>query len=381
MERDEALSVLTMLIETNTTNPPGNELQLAEKIKALLDGSAAESHIVPCGSGRASLVSRIAGTGQERPVILCGHMDTVPFGDPDRWSFPPDRLIQEGGRLYGRGTSDMKSGLAAMFCAFQAAARRGQTPRGDIYLALTADEESAGLGAEAIAAELPLRGSIIYIAEPTDNAIGVCSKGTLWVSIDVQGRTAHGAYPEKGVNAIDVAYEVYTNVRKYVEGFCHPLLGHATCILSGISGGVKENMVADRCTLTLDIRTTPDLPNEEVLRQMHRICDEMCAVRAGAVIRLDVRNDRSPVAITEDAPPVRVLGEIVCKCTGEMPVYKGLKFFSDASIFIRHCPEICCIQFGPGRDDCAHIPDEYVEMKKYLDSVVCYNALLSAYFD
>ena len=72
MDRDEALSVLKMLVETNTTNPPGNEQRLAEKIKGLLDGSAAESYIVTCGEDRASLVSRIVGTGKEPPWILCG---------------------------------------------------------------------------------------------------------------------------------------------------------------------------------------------------------------------------------------------------------------------------------------------------------------------
>ena len=185
MDRDEALSVLKMLVETNTTNPPGNEQRLAEKIKGLLDGSVAESYIVPCGKDRASLVAKIVGTGKEPPLILCGHMDTVPFGDPERWSFPPDQLTQKGDLLYGRGTSDMKSGLAAMLCAFRTAARREESPRGDIYLALTADEESSGLGAETIAAELPLQGGILYIAEPTDNAIGICSKGTLWVRLNV----------------------------------------------------------------------------------------------------------------------------------------------------------------------------------------------------
>ncbi len=381
MERDEALSVLKMLVETNTTNPPGNERQLAERIKALLDGSAAESRIVLCGEGRASLVSRIVGAGKEPPLILCGHMDTVPFGNLELWSFPTDRLTQEDDLLYGRGTSDMKSGLAAMLCAFRMAAQRKDSPKGDIYLALTADEETSGLGAETIAAELPLQGGIIYIAEPTDNAVGICSKGALWIRLRVQGRTAHGAYPEKGINAVDVAYEAYTNIRRYVEAFHHTLLGHATCTISGISGGIKENMVADQCMMTLDIRTIPNLSNKDVLQQGKRICDEVCAVHTGAVIHLDVLNDRSPVAIDAEESMVKVFDEIVHKCTGKIPVHKGINFFSDASIFIRYCPDIKCIQFGPGRDDCAHIADEYVEMNNYLDSIDCYNELLSAYFD
>ena len=381
MDRDEALSVLKMLVETNTTNPPGNEQRLAEKIKGLLDGSVAESYIVPCGEDRASLVSKIVGTGKEPPLILCGHMDTVPFGDPERWSFPPDQLTQKGDLLYGRGTSDMKSGLAAMLCAFRTAARREESPRGDIYLALTADEESSGLGAETIAAELPLQGGILYIAEPTDNAIGICSKGALWVRLNVQGQTAHGAYPEKGINAVDAAYEAYTNIRKYVEGFHHALLGHATCTLSGISGGVKENMVADRCTMTLDIRTTPNLSNQDALQQIKRICCEVCGGHTGAVISLDVLNDRSPVSIDPEVSAVQSLRKIVHKCTGVMPMHKGIKFFSDASIFIRHCSKLQCIQFGPGRDDCAHIADEFVETNKYLAAVVCYDELLRAYFD
>lgn len=380
MEQDDALSVLKLLVETDTTNPPGNELALAETIQKLLDGTSAESRLISCGTGRASLVSRIRGGGTARPMILCGHMDTVPFGDLGQWSVPPARLTRSGDLLYGRGTSDMKSGLAAMLCAFRAAARRSGVPKGDIYLALTADEESEGLGADSIADMLPLRDGVIFIAEPTDNAIGTCCKGTLWLRLDVRGRSAHGAYPEQGVNAVDAAYEAYTHMRQYLQRFHHPLLGHATCTVTGISGGVKTNMVADRCAVTLDIRTTPDLAHEALLRRLREICAQ-CAAASGASIHIETLNDRCPVAVDEQEPFVQMLAEIVRRRTGKNPARKGIKFFSDASIFIKHCASITCIQFGPGRDDCAHIADEYVAVQAYLDSVACYNELLTAYFD
>lgn len=380
-EQEEALALLKRLVETDTQNPPGRESRLADFLTEFLAGTHATLQRIPCReTGRDSLVARLPGTGEKRPLILCGHMDTVPSGDKTAWSVPPIALTVRDGRAYGRGTSDMKSGLAAIAYAFRQAARRDELPQGDIYLAATADEESGGLGAAAMSPHLPLGTGVVCIAEPTDNDIGISAKGTLWLKVRIQGRTAHGAYPERGINAIDMAYELHHGLAAFCARHEDPLLGPATCTLTGIQGGVKANMVADTCTLTMDIRTTPDLPNEAVLAEAKRLAGELSKAHPGLQLAFSVQNDRAAVQVAPDAPEVRLLARTIAEETGKEPVYKGIKFFSDASIFVRTNPLVPCIQFGPGREDHAHIVDEYVELSSYFSSILCYNKLLANYF-
>lgn len=380
-EQEEALALLKRLVETDTQNPPGRESRLADFLTEFLAGTHATLQRIPCReTGRDSLVARLRGTGGKRPLILCGHMDTVPSGDETAWSMPPIALTIRDGRAYGRGTSDMKSGLAAIAYAFREAARRDELPRGDIYLAATADEESGGLGAAAMSSHLPLGTGVVCIAEPTDNDIGISAKGTLWLKARIQGRTAHGAYPERGINAIDMAYELHKKLAAFCARHDDPLLGPATCTLTGIRGGVKANMVADACTLTMDIRTTPDLPNEAVLAEAKRLAGELSKAHPGLQLAFSVQNDRAAVQVAPDAPEVRLLARTIAEEMGKEPVYKGIKFFSDASIFVRTNPLVPCIQFGPGREDHAHIVDEYVELSSYFSSILCYNKLLANYF-
>lgn len=380
-QEEEALALLKGLVETDTQNPPGRESRLADFLTEFLKGTHAVLQRIPCReTGRDSLVARLPGTGERRPLILCGHMDTVPAGDETAWSVPPIALTVREGRAYGRGTSDMKSGLAAIAYAFREAARRDDLPQGDIYLAATADEESNGLGAAAMSTHLPLDTGVVYIAEPTDNALGISAKGTLWLKVRIQGRTAHGAYPERGINAIDMAYELHARLAAFCARHEDPLLGPATCTLTGIQGGVKANMVADTCTLTMDIRTTPDLPNELVVEEVQRIAGQLKEEHPGLQMAFSIQNDRAAVQVAPDAPEVRRLARVIAEELGEEPAQKGIKFFSDASIFVRTNPAVPCVQFGPGREDHAHIVDEYVELSSYFSSILCYNKLLANYF-
>lgn len=381
-DKEEALSLLRDFVGVNTSNPPGYELKVALLIQQYLSGSKAEVQIVPCGDGRASLVAKISGVGKKRPIILSGHMDTVPFGNLENWKSKPDELFIDGNRAYGRGTADMKSGLAAMVYAFKKAALQAELPQGDIYLAATADEESGGIGAETICNLLPLKEGIVYISEPTNNGIGIKAKGTLWVTLEIQGKTAHGAYPERGINAIDIAWLMYQDIKSYLNSFEDSLLGFSTCTATGISGGVKTNMVADTCQLTVDIRTIPrKSANEECIQFIKALVYKYMTKFDGLIVNYKILNNRQAVLVSEFENGVTELISIMESVSGENPAKKGIKFFSDASIFVKQEPDAVCILFGPGNEKCAHIPNEYVELDKYFTSVVCYNKLLHRYWE
>lgn len=379
-EKQEAIDLLKMFVDTNTVNPPGNEEVLADKICNYLKDTQVHIQKITVDKNRANIVACIKGKGEIAPIILCGHMDTVPYGNQNMWIYPPERLTMLDNYFYGRGTSDMKSGLAAITYSFKKVAQLDKMPKGDIYLVATADEETNGIGAEKVSSLLPLKESTVLIAEPSNNEIGICSKGTLWLSFEIWGKSAHGAYPDKGINAVDIAYKLYNQLRVICKQYVDDLLNYSTCTITGISGGTKLNMVPDYCNIKMDVRTIPLLKNNIFLQKTDIICNNLMKLYDGLKIKFTILNNREPVSINKNNEMVQSLFNILNETLGCQPKYRGIKFFSDASIFVRKEANVKCILFGPGKDDNAHITDEYVEKNAYFTSIVCYNKLLLRYF-
>ncbi len=381
-DENEAIALLKMVVDNNTVNPPGNEKILADKICDYLQGTNAVVKTISLTDQRTDVVAYIKGTGTYKPIIICGHMDTVPYGNESIWHFPADKLTYADGCYYGRGTSDMKSGLAASLYAFKQMAQLQQKPLGDIIFAATADEETGGTGAKALLDTLPLKeADAMIIAEPTCNDLGIASKGTLWMDFEIYGKSSHGAYPERGINAIDIAFKIHKSLQKICSKYEHPLLQKPTCTLTEISGGSKINMVADCCNMKLDIRTIPALNNELFLQQTKFVCDDMMQQYNGLKINMNILGNRPVVAIEKNHPMVKTLFNIINETRSAAPMYRGINFFSDASIFVQKERELPCILFGPGKDSNAHITDEYVEKEDYFTSILCYNKLLRKYFE
>jgi succinyl-diaminopimelate desuccinylase len=251
-EKRAALSVLESVMNMETVNPPGHELPLAKWAADYLKEAGALAEVQELGAGRGNLIAKIPG-GEEKSLILCAHLDTVPYGDEFRWKHPPGRFTLEGGRVYGRGASDMKGGLAAMLYAFRQFCDCQEKPKGDMILLCTADEEAGGEGARALLEKIDFsRAACVVIGEPTQNDIALASKGVLWIAFEVSGRSSHGAYPGMGVNAAELSFELVNQIKGLCEGPSHPLLSAPTCTLTEICAGIKANVVPDHCKFTLD---------------------------------------------------------------------------------------------------------------------------------
>lgn len=201
----------------------------------------------------------------------------------------------------------------------------------------------------------------------------------MWIKFIIEGRAAHGAYPQKGINAIDTAFAIKQKISEYLDTCCDPLLKYSTCTASLISGGTKLNMVADHCEFGLDIRTIPKMDNNSVLAKIQAVCTSLEKKNAGLSISFVVLNNRPPVSIDKNDPAVCLLSDIIKENLHAAPLCRGINFFSDASIFVKEYPLARCILFGPGRDDNAHVTDEYVEKNAYLNSILCYSKLLTKY--
>ena len=368
-------NLLIDILNIDTQNPPGNERILAEYIRAYLADAPCEVTVQDLGDGRANVLARLPGRAPGHALLLNGHLDTVPNGSG--WDTDPQRAVIRDGRIYARGASDMKSGLAAMLCAFRELARSGRMPAHDVLFLGTCDEESNGLGARAAAEAGWLEGvEAILSGEPTDSGLGMAAKGCLWLRLCATGRTSHGAYPRRGVNDIEGLYDFTREVKAMVEGGEHPLLGAATATLTRIAGGVKANMVPDGAEAVMDVRTLPGTDHDALIARVTDAARRFSEAHPGLGIAVSVENNRLPVETRPDSRFAPMLSRLWQAQHGAPMEPTGTAFFSDASVFLRYA-DCDVVQFGPGSSALAHTPNEWVSRDAFADAVALWQALLS----
>lgn len=372
---NELIDFTRKLIRINTVNPPGKEDPLVWAVGDLFDRFGISYTVFPHGNGRSSILGIVRG-GDEKPgLLMAGHGDTVPIGNAE-WSYQPFGAEIENGRLYGRGASDMKSGVAAMVFAAGALAGLGIPLKGDLLVAVTAGEEADSLGAREVVKSAWMRkASCGLIAEPTDLNLLVAEKGALWVKLEAFGITAHGAMPSAGVNAVELLADLTAWWKG--EWSCnwipesHPLLGMATMSLNSFTGGSAPNVVPDHAEAIIDMRTLPGQDHEKILGAITSRMASQEKCHQGLRFELHILNDRPPVDIPLDHPLVVSLKNMVENIAGVIPSYGGAAFYTDASVFGPQAgiPLVIC---GPGNMETMHKADEYVEINKLCKSAETY---------
>ena len=365
--RVDAVALAQELIRLETVNPPGTEEACAEHLARMLEphGFAVERY--EHQPTRTNLVARRPGTEPSlAPLVFTGHLDTVPLGQQP-WSVPPFAGEIRGGRLYGRGSSDMKAGVAAFVSAAVEVGSAGELQRG-LTLVITAGEETGSEGARHLA-KLNVLGpaSALVVAEPTSNQLAVAHKGALHLRAQVSGRTAHGSMPHLGENAISKALSAIARLEAYsFQVAAHPLLGGPTKAITSIRAGENVNSIPDTCTFTLDLRTIPGMDPAEVLTELRS--------ELGSSVHLDVPlANMPPVGTDPDNPFVRC----GLACLGEgMAAPIGLPYFTDASVLqpaYGGCPTVI---LGPGDPGQAHQTDEFCPLEKITEAVLIYQRFI-----
>jgi succinyl-diaminopimelate desuccinylase len=368
----EVLRFCQELVRIKSVNPPGDELPIAEYVASSLRKAGLEVELVNHTPTRASVLARLKGSGQKPSLLYNGHLDTVPTG-AEKWVHDPYGAEVVDGKIWGRGSSDMKGGLAALMTAAKTLSEARLPLQGDLLIAATAGEETDSLGAMALAARRDL-GSVqaVVIPEPSSNDLYVAEKGALWLELATHGKTSHGSMPEIGRNAITMMVALLNELEKlsfpYKE---HPLLGGFSKSINTISGGVKTNVVPDNCVVTVDMRTVPGQDHQAILRQ---VGDLIAALRQRIPdfnASAGIINDRPPLETSPDQPVVQSFLDVVEEVTGERPVPKGVRYYTDAVAFVPvlKAPMIIC---GPGDAKLAHQPDEHVEVSKLIEAAKIY---------
>jgi len=352
----DPVALTRRLVQFDTINPTSPELDCARFLAGLLEDGGFRVRLHEFAPGRASLVATMPG-GTKPPLCFAGHIDTVPLGAAP-WTRNPFAGETDAGRLYGRGSSDMKSGIAAMACAALYLVRGGRLPDAGLTLVFVAGEETGCEGAAHLARTAGALGTAgaMVVGEPTGGQPLVGHKGAFWLEARTRGVTAHGSMPERGVNAVYRAARAVTALEAFqFDVPPDPLLGLPTLNVGTIRGGLNVNSVPDEAVIGIDIRTVPAQRHERVREELARVL--------GPDVVLSARVDVPGVRTDESDPFVQQVYQLVEQRSGRRPTAASAPYFTDASILTPAFGGVPTVILGPGELVQAHQTDEYAEVR------------------
>jgi acetylornithine deacetylase len=359
---DELVSLLRGLVEIDSSNPDlgrsgAGETAIADFVTEWLEPSGCEIVRFEETLGRPSVVATWRGSGGGRSLMLNGHLDTVSLD-----SYDGDGLASTivDGRLYGRGSYDMKSGLAAMMVAGRAAATRPH--RGDIVLALVADEEFESAGTMEVLRHVTADGAIVV--EPSEGEVTLAHRGLVWLEVIIEGLAAHGSRPDLGRDAIvqagrflarlgDLALELSTRPG-------HPILGTANVHASVVRGGVEMSSYPAECVVGLEWRTIPGQDAETVVAEIDALLVSLTNEHPGFEYRIETGLTEPPFEADRSSAVVQSVLAAVELETGKPPVIRGEPFWTDCALLAAAgIPAVLFGATGAG----AHAASEWVDLE------------------
>ena len=361
----DAIELTKELIIENSENNKAGELGIAKLISEKLDNLSIKYALLPFGGQRANLIAEI-GTGKDG-LMLNGHLDTVPIGDETKWHHSQGEETR--GRIYGRGASDMKGGIASMLSALEKANTLRLNKR--ILLVLVSDEESFSSGSlKLLKKHHNLLKGVRYgiISEPTGLGVQIAQKGAVGIKIEVSGKPAHGSTPWKGRNAIVDASKFITQLQKDSGSLKkHKLFGRSSQNIGTITGGTMGNVVPEACTIEIDRRI---IPGETGKTALSKIRDTISKQRI-----------KAKASITFDAPPFNL--DPSSRIASLVKTHSKTQFlysngYTEAELY-KKLAGIDSVVFGPGEKRMAHTYDESISIKKLRAHSECLVSIIRDY--
>ena len=365
----DAVALTRRLLQFDTINPPGQERDCAKHAGALLEAWGFDIRFFEFSDKRTSVVARLGGAERKAPLCLTGHIDTVALGSR-KWSKDPFSGETQGDKLYGRGASDMKAGVAGMLLACSSFKNKLNGTAG-LVVVLTAAEEGGCVGSQHLAKlpELMGKAGAIVVGEPTSNFPYVGHKGSLKFNARYQGVSAHGSMPHLGDNAIYKAANAISRLQNFsFEKKKHPVMGKPTLNVGTIHGGDGINMVPDWAGFGVDIRTVPGIDHKKLIRQLKKTL--------GKEATLEIISDLLPVWTEPEAEWVQRVFDICKPHLKSAPKPRSLTYMTDAANLLKVYKGAPTIVVGPGEAQMAHQTDEWCSVERIRESVSIYEEII-----
>ena len=362
---DAAIRLLRDLVAIDSVNPslvPGaaGEAAIAQAIAAHLRHIGLDVELQEVAPGRPNVIGVLEGRGKGRSLMFCGHVDTVGV---EGMTAPFDP-VERGGRLYGRGSQDMKGGVAAMIDAARTIAEEG-LDAGRLIIAAVVDEEYASIGADALVTRWRADGAVV--TEPTDLRIAIGHKGFAWFDLETRGRAAHGSRPRDGRDAIlrmgRVLQALEALDRRLQGAPAHPLMGTASLHASIIAGGRELSSYPDSCSLKLERRTVTGETDTQVLGEIEAILARLRKDDAEFEASVTPLFARPSYEVSTAHPLPQALRSALSAVQRKDHEFVGMSFWTDAAVL--GGVGIPSVLFGPGGAG-LHSLEEYVEVDDVL---------------
>jgi acetylornithine deacetylase len=371
-QTNQVRDLIEALVSIDSVNPelmPGGagEAKIAAFIAHWLQKAGANVDVDEPRRGRVSVIARVPGTGGGRSLLLNGHIDTVGVTGMKNAHTP--RV--EGDKLFGRGSYDMKSGIAAAMLTLASAVHLRL--RGDVILTAVCDEEHASIGTESVLKRVSADAAIV--TEPTALDIVIAHKGFAWFAVETSGVAAHGSRPDLGVDAI-LAMGKFLNGLDHLnqilaQGPRHPLLGPASIHASLITGGQELSSYPEHCKLSVERRTIPGESLSKIQDEIRSILDQESKLNPRFKATFTTGLVREPLQLSETEPIVTTLRKTAAVQLKREPRFQGFSGWTDAALIA--AAGIPTVIFGPGGAG-AHAVEEWCNLGEVL---TCHEVLVA----
>lgn len=375
---EEIIELLQKMIRADSVNPPANTSRCAGVLLDLLEAEGIPAEPVEGQPGLVNVVATLAGDRPGKRLILNGHIDTVPAGEG--WTVDPFGGDLRDGCIWGRGSCDMKSGVAAMLMAMVELKRSGAGFAGEIQFQAVADEET---GSRWGTLHLIEQGycdgaSFAICTEPTSNRVELGNRGLRWIDVTVSGAASHAGRPQLGVNAVAAAAEIIGRIQalefdRRDERFEIPA---PSISVTTIQGGHTVNVIPDRCIFSVDRRMLPGETEDQVLVELESVIAPVRSVSQGIEIEVNVRPGCwDPYTISPDEPVAVAAIDAARTVLGRETEVSYKAACTDASHLATRAG-IPTVLLGPGNERLSHKPDERIAVESLVTGTAIYARML-----
>lgn len=380
-EYEKELIKLTQdLVRLPSVNPCGNENLVTEYLINFFEKEGIEYWTMDVENDRKNVVAVLRGISDKEGLIFTGHQDVVPISDVEKtkWNRDPFSGDIEGGKIHGRGSSDMKGGVASAIMALVSLKRQGFVPKKDIILLLTCDEEHYMKGSRvAIENEYIKSAKYCIVCEPTEMKLCYASRGRTWAKIDVIGKTAHGSQQGVGINAIEKCSTLIEEIKKHDFKYSqNDLSGITFWQPYAISAGVEPAIVPDKCSIYVDARLTLGHNPDIIWEDMQNIFEKIKIGDKDFNAKIEVVEKRSPWVTSKDDKVV-ILANDALKRQGINPIFDIFMGTTDGSKL--NSVGINPIIMGPGDLSCVHKENESLEIEQLIKACLVYRDIMVDY--
>ena len=377
IKEEEITNLAQELIKIPSDETAG-EKEVCEYLESFLKSLGMKVRLQEVLPNRPNIIAEVIGDEVGKSIMFNGHVDTVPVGDIKKWSMDPYSAIIKDNKLFGRGSTDMKGAIASMIIAMKFIMNNVEKFNGKIIFTGVMAEETTGLGTQKIVEE-NIKTDMAVVGEPSDEKIYRAHKGTMWFNLSTYGKLEHSSESNSEsnnaiINMMKLIMEI-NEISKELETIENNLVGHPSINIGLIDGGTKQNMIADSCRISIDRRTLPEEKTDEILDKLRIRLDGLRSLDDRLTFDLEIDTIREAVEVAESEQIVQEVKNALNKVINKNPTISGMKATTDMSILVNQ-GNIPSVIYGPGFIKQAHTVDEFIEVKRLVESSQVYAEIL-----